>query len=130
MTVRTIPNTTAAIYQAAKLIIAIGAQTREQLFMAVDFGDKRAQRAKIQNAFEMGWLYEAPAGKIDVTESTRKHFADQHPKEKYVGQVAPPAWRPNLMTGTLNPKYHTNSRGPRDDAPEWSRRETPNFRRA
>lgn len=130
MTVRTIPSALAAIHKAAKLIISLGPQTRRQLFTTIDFGAQHTHEEKLKDAFERGWLYETPAGTIDVTESTRKHFADQQSKEKYVGQVAPPAWRPNLMTGTLNPKYHTNSRGPRDDAPEWSRRAAPNFRRA
>jgi len=118
------PSSRGAAYKACELIITEGPKTVEQLFVAIDFGARGTQKAKIHNAIEAGWMYETPAGTIDVTESVRAHFAHQAPKEKYVGQVAPPAYRGNAFGPALNKKHIPNRRGLRADVPAWSVRDT------
>jgi len=120
------PSRSGAAYKACELIIARGPQTIEQLFVAVDFGAHSTQKPKIRAAIQANWLYETPAGTIDVTESVRQHFAEMAPKRKQVltGKVVEPQYRGDWRKGTLSQKHIPNRRGPRADVPAWSVRET------
>lgn len=121
-TTKIAPDSRSSIYKAAVYIETHGPQTVRGLLAAVDFGWKSDQQEKLNHAFEINWLQQTPSGWIGLTESSRKHFDSLGPKEEYVGKIAPPAYRPNVFATTLSPRFRTNSRGPRQDVPEWSLR--------
>jgi hypothetical protein len=103
------------------LILASGPRTVEQLFVEIDFGAHGTQKPKIREAIHAGWIYETPAGMIDVTEPVREHFAQPAPKEKYIGQITPAQYRPSVFASDrISPKNIPNRRGPRADVPAWS----------
>jgi hypothetical protein len=118
------PNKSATIYAAAALIEKQGPMHRVQLFAAMDFGPEKTREAKLREAFESDWLCETPAGQIDLTDFSLRHFEKQKPKAAYVGQVAPPAYRSDWRAGSLSKANIPNRRGPRADVPAWSVRET------
>jgi hypothetical protein len=119
-----IPTTRAAVYKAAELIVANGPQSREALSVAIDFGVKGTHVEKLRQAIEGDWLVERASGLIDVTESTRAHFASQAPKEKYIGQITPAQYRPSVFASPgLSKKNIPSRRGQRDDIPAWSVRD-------
>lgn len=123
-----VPSILSAIYSAAVHIKQVGPLTSDALFAAVDFGFGSEARKKLNHAFDIGWLRQAPDGKIELTESSRQHFAPKQTTTPYVGQKAAPAYRGNVFaTPGLSKKYLPNSRGPRDDVPAWSVREKPSF---
>jgi hypothetical protein len=111
------PTTRSAIYKAIQLIIASGPRTTERLLAEIDFGAHGTQRPKIREAIQAGWIYETTAGTIDVTESTREHFAEPEPTEKYIGQITPAQYRPSVFASPgISKKNIPNRRGPRADA--------------
>jgi hypothetical protein len=116
-TIQEIPKKSTAIYKAAELINTSGPRPLDELVVLVDFGPKHTRKGKLVHAYDIGWLRETPAGTIDITESTRAHFAEQAPKEKFVGQVAAPAYRGNVFGKPLSRHHIPNRRGPRADAP-------------
>lgn len=121
---RATPNTSAAIYKAAALIDEKGPQTIDDLFFEVNFGVQNDRMNKLQRAFDIGWLYETPVGTVDLTESTKRHFDRKRPSD-YVGQITPAQYRPNIYASQgLSKKNIPNSRGMRNDIPNWSVRET------
>ncbi|MFC5548167.1 hypothetical protein [Massilia aerilata] len=123
-----VPSILSAIYSAAVHIKEVGPLTVEALFAAVDFGSGSAPKSRLKYAFEINWLHQTQDGKIDLTESTKQHFAPKHQSAPYVGQKAPAAYRGNIYaTNGLSAKYRLNSRGTRDDIPAWSIREKPSF---
>jgi hypothetical protein len=123
-----VPSILSAIYSAAVHIKDVGPLTADHLFLAVDFGFGSDARKKLNYAFEIKWLRKNADGKIELTESSKEHFAPKHAKVPYVGEKAAPAYRGNVFTSPgLSKRYLLNSRGPRDDVPSWSVRETPSF---
>lgn len=118
------PNRSATIYRAAVQIEKCGPMQRLELFAAMDFGPANNRETKLLEAFETDWLRETPTGHIELTEYSKRHFERQKPKEPYVGQVAPPAYRGNVFGKSLDPKHIPDRRGPRADVPAWSVRET------
>jgi len=129
MTTKVTPNTGSAIYKAAAHLEHSGPISSESLFAVVDFGPATGRQMKLNRAYELGWLQQTPAGTIDLTEGARQHFASKRPKEKYVGQVVPPQYRPDFRASLgLSPKNIPSRRGMRDDIPAWSVRENPKYR--
>jgi hypothetical protein len=127
MTTPIFPTTRSAIYKAIALILDKGPQTIEQLMTTIDFGAHGTQKSKIRQAIEADWIFETPAGTIDVTERTRQHFATPEPKVKYVGQITPVQYRGDWRATTLNKKNIPSRHGLRpasDSAPTWSLRES------
>lgn len=123
-----VPSILSAIYSAAVHINQVGPVSMGDLFAAVDFGSGSAPRSRLNHAFDIGWLRQAVDGKIELTESSRQHFAPKQTTEPYVGQKAAPAYRVNVFgSAGLSKKYLPNSRGPRDDVPAWSVREKPSL---
>jgi len=123
------PSSRGAAYKACELIITQGPMTVEQLLAAIDFGVHGTQKAKITAAIQAGWIYETTASTIDVTESVREHFAALAPKEKYAGEMTPPAYRPNIFASQgLSKRYIPDRRGLRADVPAWSVREATSFK--
>jgi hypothetical protein len=119
------PNRSATIYMAAVLIEKQGPMHRAQLYAAMDFGPEKTREGKLREAFEQDWLCETPAGQIDLTDFSLRHFENQKPKELYVGQVAAPAYRPNIFASQgLSKRFIPDRRGPRADVPDWSVRDT------
>lgn len=116
-----VPSILSAIYSAAAHIKQVGPLTAEHLFLAVDFGTGSDARKKLNHAFDIHWLRQNAAGKIELTESSKEHFDPKRAKVPYVGQKAPPAYRGNVFGSPgLSKKYIPNRRGPRDDVPSWS----------
>lgn len=113
---RTTPNASSAIYKAAALIDAQGDKTATELFVAVDFGVASDRVSKLQRAFDIGWLCETPAGTVDLTESTKRHFDRQRPSD-YVGQITPATYRPNVFASPgLSKRFIPSRQGTRADA--------------
>jgi hypothetical protein len=128
MTMNIVPSILSAIYSAAVHIKQVGPMTADHLFLAIDFGFGSDARKKLNHAFEIQWLRENADGKIELTESSKQHFAPKRAKVPYMGQKAPPAHRGNVFESPgLSKRYLINSRGPRDDVPSWSVREKPSF---
>jgi len=128
MTARAIPNTSSAIYKAAALIDVQGPMFASALFEAVDFGIQAERMNKLRHAFDLRWLCETPAGTVDLTENSRQHFVSRRPKEKYIGQIVPAQYRPNVFASPgLSKKNIPSRRGQRDDIPAWSVRANPTF---
>jgi hypothetical protein len=128
MSIGKIPSIVSAIYSAAAYINQVGPLTPDALFAAVDFGFGGSAKTKLRYAFEIEWLQQTGEGMIDLTESSRQHFAPKRPSEPYVGQKAAPAYRGNVFASAgLSSKYLPNSRGTRADVPAWSVREKPAF---
>jgi len=124
-TIRETPSTSSAAYKAAALIDACGPQSVVGLFAAVDFGVENARQEKLDRAMDIGWLTTTPAGSIDLTEATRKHF--ERPSA-YVGQITPAQYRGNVFASSgLSKKYIPSRRGQRNDIPAWSVRSDPSF---
>jgi hypothetical protein len=120
MTAPIFPTTRSAIYKAIALILDKGPQTVEQLMTTIDFGAHGTQKSKIRQAIEADWIFETPAGTIDVTERTRQHFTAPEPKAEYIGQITPaPQWNV-FARPPLSRKNIPNSRGMRQDVPAWS----------
>jgi hypothetical protein len=120
-TIKTAPYVGSAAYKAAVHLEQSGPLPSEMLFVAVDFGPKKSRQAKLDHAYEIGWLEMTPAGTIGLTESTRAHFAEKQPKEGYVGQIVPAQYRPNVFASPgLSKKFIPSRRGMRDDIPAWS----------
>jgi hypothetical protein len=128
MTTPIFPTTRSAIYKAIALILDKGPQTVEQLMTTIDFGAHGTQKSKIRQAIEADWIFETPAGTIDVTERTRQHFAAPEPKVEYVGQITPAQYRGDWRAGEgLSKKNIPSRHGLRpasDSAPTWSHRES------
>jgi hypothetical protein len=123
-----IPSILSAIYSAAAHINQVGPLTTDGLFAAVDFGFGSDAKKKLSHAFDIQWLRQNVDGKIELTESSKEHFAPKQAKAPYVGQKAPTAYRGNVFAGEgLSKKYLPNSRGSRDDVPSWSVRSKPSF---
>ena len=121
MTTKTAPYIKSAIYLAAEHLELSGPLSRDTLFAAVDFGPAAGRMEKLNHAYEIGWLWQTPAGSIDLTETTRKHFVDKRPKEKYIGQIVPAQYRPNVFASPgLSKKNIPSRRGMRNDIPAWS----------
>jgi len=120
------PSRRGAAYKACELLTAQGPRTVEQLLVAIDFGSKGTQKTKLLAAIDAGWIYETPAGMVDVTEPVKQHFAALAPKEKSAaaGQVVEPQYRGDWRGSTLSRQHIPNRRGPRADVPAWSVRET------
>lgn len=120
------PTTRSAAYKAIMLIIASGPRTAEQLFTEIDFGAHSTQRPKLRQAIQAGWIIEKPEQMLDVSDAVRQHFAEDLPKEQYIGQIVPAQYRPNVFAGQgLSKKNIPSSRGLRhasDETPAWSRR--------
>lgn len=115
------PLRRSAVYKAAEVIVARGPHAREALLVAVDFGVQGTHTDKLKQAFDGGWLYLRADGLIDVTEFARNHIAAQAPKEKYIGQITPSQYRPNVFESQgLSKKNIPNRRGQRNDIPAWS----------
>jgi len=123
-----VPSIISAIYAAASHINQAGPLSMDELFAAVDFGSGSAPKSRLNHAFDINWLRKTADGKIELTESSKQHFAPKKPSRPYVGQQAPAAYRGNVFaTNGLSAKYRLNSRGTRDDIPAWSIREKPTF---
>jgi hypothetical protein len=120
MTDRTTPPKGCAIYKAAELINSSGPRQMHELFASIDFGPQHKRTYKLDHAFDIDWLRATADGLVDITEKTRQHFADQEPKEEYIGQITPARYRGDWRVSTLNPKHIPNSRGMRQDVPAWS----------
>jgi len=119
------PGRSADIYTAAAIIDKAGPMQRVELFAAMDFGPSNNRENKLREAFETGWLRETPSGHIELTEYSKRHFEAQKPKEKYVGEMTPPAYRPSIFASQgLSKRYIPDRRGPRADVPAWSVRES------
>lgn len=122
------PTTRSAAYKAIMQIIASGPRTAEQLFTDVDFGAHSTQRPKLRQAIQAGWIIEKPQGMLDVSAAVRQHFAEELPKEAFIGQITPAQYRPNIFASSgLSKKNIPNCRGTRTDIPDWSVRETVKF---
>jgi hypothetical protein len=118
---KTAPYIASAIYKAAAHLEQSGPLSSASLFVAIDFGPARTRQAKLDHAFQIGWLEVTPGGSIDLTETTRAHFAEKRPKEGYVGQIVPAQYRPNVFASPgLSKKFIPSRRGMRDDIPAWS----------
>lgn len=126
-TMQVVPRSWAAIYVAADMIHLTGAKRPVDLFASIDFGPEHTHLDKLNNAFETGWLQQA-GDLVELTDLSRRHFDKKRPPApKYVGQEAPPAYRPNVFASTLNRRHIPNRHGLRpanDAAPAWSVRET------
>lgn len=123
------PTTRSAAYKAIMQIVAHGPRTAEQLFTDVDFGAHSTQRPKLRQAIQAGWIIEKPQGMLDVSAAVRQHFAEELPKEAFVGQITPAQYRPSVFASPgLSKKYQINSRGMRVDIPSWSMRDRVSFR--
>jgi hypothetical protein len=121
-----IPQKSSAIYHAAALIIRCGPHQLIELYTSIDFGPAKNRQVKLDHAFDIDWLRPTPDGRLDVTEKARQYFADQEPKERYIGQTTPaPNWNV-YERPALSKKNIPNSRGTRQDIPEWSVR-SPGF---
>lgn len=117
-----IPQKSSAIYHAAALIIRCGPHQLVELFASIDFGPPKNRQEKLDHAFDIDWLRQTPDGRLDVTEKARQHLADQSPKERYVGQIAPaPSWNA-FERPPLSRKNIPDRRGTRRDIPDWSHR--------
>src|SRR5690349_4608171 len=128
MEMNIVPSILSAIYSAAVHIKQVGPLTAEHLFLAVDFGSGADAKKKLAYAFEIRWLRQNADVKIELTESSKEHFAPKISKAPYVGQKAPPAHRGNVFASQgISKKCLPNSRGTRDDVPAWSIREKPTF---
>lgn len=122
MTNKIAPNIGSAIYKAAAYIEHSGPLVSESLFAAIDFGPVAGRQVKLNRAYELGWLHQTPAGTIDLTESARQYFASKRPKDKYIGQIVPAQYRPNVFASQgLSKKNIPSRRGMRDDIPTWSK---------
>ena len=119
------PSKSATIYAAAALIENKGPMHRAELFAAMDFGPEKTRENKLREAFQTDWLCETPAGQIDLTEFSLRHFDRQKPgAPEYIGQITPAQYRPDVFATTLSKKHIPNRRGLRADVPAWSVRET------
>jgi hypothetical protein len=117
-------------HTAGAYIYKNGACTEVDLFLNVNFGrDKHERAVALQSAIRGGWLIETERGKIACSQAALDYYDAQEdkPEEKYVGQIVPAATR-NVFAGSgLSKKYLTNSRGMRQDVPDWSVRESVTF---
>lgn len=118
MTAMTIvPKKGTAIYKAADLINSSGPHQMVELFASIDFGPAAARKEKLNYAYEIGWLRTTPEGMVDVAESTKRHFAAQESKKKFIGEKAAPQYRGDWRVGSLSRQHIPDRRGPRADAP-------------
>lgn len=122
MSMTQVPRVVSAIYKAAAYINQFGPMGVDAIFREIDFGTGSDRMMKLRHAFEIKWLYETPAGTIDVTESTREHFSPKRRTAPYVGQTTPAPYRKdNFESQGLSKKYIPDwRRTMRADVPEWS----------
>ena len=110
---------------AGAYLYKYGSSTEAELFVAVEFGPSRHERGlALQAAIRNGWLIETERGKIACSPAAVEYYDDQEGKkeEPYIGQIAPAPQRNVFASPGLSKKYQINSRGSRQDIPDWSQR--------
>lgn len=113
-------------HAAGAYVYKYGSCSETELFLAVNFGRSKHERAvALQSAIRGGWLIETERGTIACSPAALDYYDAQEdkPKEEYVGQIVPAATR-NVFAGSgLSKKHIPNRHGLRpasDLAPAWS----------
>ena len=81
------------------------------------------QAEVLQRAIRAGWLSVAKDGNLDCSKGARAHYEEVFGEKviEPVGQIAAPRRAPTVYERpALSKKYMPNSRGSRQDVPDWS----------
>lgn len=113
-----------AAYKAAAVILAEGPMLTLELFARVHFGETAdSRRMTLHRAMADRWLQMDTSGYLEVTPECRAFLNERAAEDaKPVGQIATGPTINMLTRPPLSRKYLTNSRGTRQDQPEWSKR--------
>lgn len=112
-------------YTAGQYMYRHGPQAEDALFKAMGDSVRKEGRGElIQRCLSSGWFTLAQNDLINCSEFARAHYdkLEGLVKPQYVGQIAVSRAATAYTQPPLSRKYIPNSRGIRQDVPEWSRR--------
>jgi hypothetical protein len=109
---------------AGEYVYKNGPTAEDALLSAVESPMPSYRKAEsLQRAIQSGWLSVAQNGHIECTPLARAHYDEMGGKVpvKYIGQMAAPRLAVNAFERPpLSKKHLPNSRGTRQDVPDWS----------
>lgn len=132
MTAPRLPQSNTTAYRAAAHLHKTGPLSRADLFAQVHLGPRPSVRDDaIDRAVANGWLTESPT-QVACGIVLAAYFGGIEPPtvKAPTGQVAMPRQHltPLYAQPSLSKRHIPNSRGNRDDVPEFSVRSAPSFR--